>query len=364
MAADDSSLGARECWLRPAPEADPHPSIPYCVSSGASKTSSGHGSALKLPLTPKGQQQVTFDVVCNPAAGGRKAEVWLDRVVLPMLESCGHRVRKHVSASPEDLVSIGKSIVHARTDDGPLRLVLMGGDGTTSELLNALVSSEGVLPPVHLALIPLGTANALYFSCRPDADLEKPEQTIDALVKACSQPDQPGSGRLSLVSVKVLDQSGRETTQKLAHVVVSTSLHAAILRTADELRSEIEGLERFKVAFAKNATRTWRAKVTFDDATVYDPSSQTFNPFEPGSIEGEFNYFAGALVDRFEQKFVIAPLRRDAPADSIDVVVVRPPKDVGSVLMQAYNDGAHLPEVEYFRCSGWNWVRHPSRRFE
>ncbi|WFD27851.1 hypothetical protein MNAN1_002857 [Malassezia nana] len=139
-----------------------------------------------------------------------------------------------------------------------------------------------------------------------------------------------------------------DPNNRIATVVASHALHAAILRDSEALRSNYPGIERFKIASKENAATWFDATLILqplEDGHVltYDPIKHTFVPVNAalddylchgdGRVEvpGVFVYMNAMLVDRLEAEFVPAPfgglrcephLRR--PAGSVDVVVIRP----------------------------------------
>lgn len=133
------------------------------------------------------------------------------------------------------------------------------------------------------------------------------------------------------------------------HVVVSTALHANLLRTADELRAEIEGVARFKEAAQRNIGIFHSAKIRFmpatsgQDISIYSPGTRSFRPCqaaEDGTVtfDGPFAYvLATTTVDRLEPDppFLISPIvkRIQLQEGEMDVVIIRPLRD--PVIQQA-----------------------------
>lgn len=192
----------------------------------------------------------------------------------------------------------------------------------------------------------------------------------------------------------------------VAAVVVSTSLHASILRDSECLREEYPGIQRFKVAAQKNSTRWYDGHVKLFPSSstgviqIYDLATQSFI-VHPGStvddpnvnVDGPFSYFLSTVnVDRLEPSFRITPLARSIPSsgNTCEIVIVRPLRDpaisrdspeertafaqkLWTILGEAYKDGSHInlrydhygevgtegngpAVVEYVRCGGWEWI--------
>ncbi|EGG09146.1 uncharacterized protein MELLADRAFT_115838 [Melampsora larici-populina 98AG31] len=364
---------------------------------------------------------VDWHVIWNPAAGKRRAKAWLEQLVIPLLTFAGARFKVHETSLPTTNDSKNKNVhqdIFSLTPDqakpidrGHPKVILMGGDGTTYDFLNQITTydpstGKPIIPSFELLIIPLGTANALFFSAHPSAsDLNKPRNVLRSLLLALfsttAPPSEQVSKTLQLAHVRVFDSDHQLTHQAIAHVVISTALHAAILHTADQLRDspEFEGSSRFFEAFKRNNTRLWKASLLLLPITSPDSgSSSSILRYEPDDekfitisesdqdtlMEGEFSYFTSCLIDRLEANFVIAPMRSSLTYESnhsIDIVVLRPKRDirmkdlvgdelgtasahqVTEVMSGASNSGHHLqltlpdgqPTVEYFRCGGWEW---------
>lgn len=195
------------------------------------------------------------------------------------------------------------------------------------------------------------------------------------------------------------------------HIVLSTSLHAAILSDSDALREQHPGLERYKLAAAQNITVFFPAEVELIPDTQrgvrqYDPRKKAWvAPYTQDSeaggslrLNGPFTYFlTTTTTPRLEPTFVIAPtlvsLPRDEGERTTDIVILRPLRDPAvrkaiadgedggaqwaarakEVLGGAYQDGRHVgftygPNggpvedagpgdvvVETFRAAGFVW---------
>jgi hypothetical protein len=208
-----------------------------------------------------------------------------------------------------------------------------------------------------------------------------------------------------------------------SHIVLSTSLHAAILKSSEALRSSHPGVERFKIAAQENVGVFFSARVRLTKTSQgkveqYRPSARAFGaPFtaeisDEGEVvlEGPFAYFLSTTTaPRLEATFVINPTLETIPptSPSMDIVIMRPMRDPRvskaveeggekaaseawkprpwEVLGQAYNNGAHVNMlynddgsssaaenrgqaydgenvvVETFRCGGFEWTPSVSR---
>lgn len=317
---------------------------------------------------------VTAHLVINPASGALIS----DRVkvqVLSLLKdvsSLGLQLVEHETQSEGDGYSIGKEIAskcqkewesdlkkegkerermnegdgHAATgnDDDAINLIVLGGDGTTHELLDGIfnpnTSAQGEkrkLPRVNLTIVPIGTSNALYHSIYPpESQKQAFENEGKDQYKEGREADDEDSWRfnslgsmihtlksetsnqqsLSMIPLTlsltkhIPVQSTQTSTQSqsqaqsesspsisnptqqttISHLLTSHSLHASILKDSELLRQKIPTIERFKIAAQQNSIRWTSGEVTLqgqdgdekDSIMKYDRKRKEFV-----SIEGE-----------------------------------------------------------------------------
>ncbi|KAH9174251.1 hypothetical protein EDB89DRAFT_1954009 [Lactarius sanguifluus] len=286
-------------------------------------------------------------VVYNPVCGDRKGARLTTETVLPLLTSRGltpHKVAatEHAGHAGTLLLSYINGLAPPERAEG-ITLILVSGDGTLHEIVNAL------------------------YGARAEKDSSFPSLRI--VLKGLAS---------------------------FRSVVTSTSLHAAILHDSEALRASVPGIERFKIAAAQNATTWYRARARLlEPVQRYDVASGAFVTLaeEQQELLGPFAYFLSTVnVDRLEQHFRIAPLQRSLPpphgTQTMDVLIIRPLRDpslegkdgeaeregfkdrIWGALGGAYQDGAHVharyanPDgkkdgpvvVEYFRVGGWEWI--------
>jgi len=165
--------------------------------------------------------------IINTASGDKSAVVFFNE-----------HVAQHLP--PDTVVTTERNVVSLiDCSTGPLVVVLASGDGTLQEILNQL--STTTPPQLSFVLIPCGTANALYSSLFPllagDNNPAYRLQSLQAFL------DHQTPSHLPLSSVTISSPT-TVTQTSIASVVVSTSLHAAILRDSEELRDQHPGLER------------------------------------------------------------------------------------------------------------------------
>jgi len=362
-------------------------------------------------------------VIYNPVSGDRTAANLTTERILPLLVS--HDIvpdkvaaTEHVGHAGTLLLSYIDSLLPATRADG-ITLILVSGDGTLHEIVNALHSArdkqEGPFPNLRIVLIPGGTANALHSTIfppsTPSASSEAEPTLLASLLSFLSAT--PRLVPLTLAYTSTFppaspdnDKSDRGHASAdggnngvVSVVVTSTALHAAILHDSEALRASVPGIERYKLAAAQNATTWYRARARLlGPVQRYDVTADAFIPVidekeEPLELQGPFAYFLSTInVDRLEPLFRIAPLQRTQPplpgALTMDVLAVRPLRDpslegkageeererykerIWGALGGAYQGGAHVrarydtqdgkadgpPIIEYFRVKGWEWV--------
>ncbi|KAH7921488.1 hypothetical protein BV22DRAFT_1114386 [Leucogyrophana mollusca] len=352
-------------------------------------------------------------VVYNPVCGNSTAGAFFDEHVFPLLRSSSTAIDEVVCT--ENVGHAGTAVISfLETHDGDVTIILGSGDGTLHEIINALslVTLKGVrenkpASPIRLALVPCGTANALYSSFfPPDTDIENPSYRLRS-VKAFLA----GSGAVPLtLAFTTLSSPPAPTVKRpqvtVSAVVTSTALHASILHDSESLRKEIPGIDRFKVAARNNITQWYNSYVkllpipSVGVVQIYDPDTNSFLPHEDSDEDnpivdmyGPFAYFLSTVnVDRLEPAFCISPVACSIPSKhpSLDIVIVRPERDptfdmdtrekrisfaekAGMVLSAAYQAGSHIKlrygedgtihdrgrgpnVVEYIRCGGWEWI--------
>ncbi|KAF8652738.1 hypothetical protein AX16_004235 [Volvariella volvacea WC 439] len=363
-------------------------------------------------------------LIYNPVCGDGTAKSFVHEHVLPLLAHHGKQPDRvietqnaqHAGSTLLDYLLPFTTPVEASgvaVPDSPreFTVILASGDGTLHDIINHLLQhARSNLPRIHFALIPCGTANALYSAHlppRPETDITRSDYKLQSLAAyLSSRPPTPLNLAITVISPPPIPgKSLKPAETALSTVVISTSLHASILHDSEALRKEMPGIERFKVAAQQNSTRWYLSSLKLypssdqETVQVYDPQLGVFGPHpdaveqDPLDLEGPFAYFLSTInVDRLEPAFRITPFSTSIPPKEalFDVVVIRPLRDpsiswnseeartsfvskLWAVLGGAYQDGNHVKlryngkgevvvggdgelVVEYFRCAGWEWI--------
>jgi len=293
-------------------------------------------------------------------------------------------------------------------------VILGSGDGTLHEIINTLCAAElkgmrASAKPPHLrfALVPCGTANAMYSSLFPPVpDQDRTSYRLQSLQAFVNESNTiPLTLAISSLSSPPSQKPNRPKVA-ISAVVTSTALHATILHDSEALRKDMPGIERFKVAAQNNITKWYDSYVkllpvpSVGVVEIYDPARKEFVAHDEShrddpivDVDGPFVYFLSTVnVDRLEPAFRITPLHSTIPPTtaSFDIVMVRPLRGLSldldspearllfvekttAVLQGAYQDGSHVDMrygqngeigfdgdgptvVEYIRCGGWEWI--------
>ena len=288
---------------------------------------------------------------------------------------------------------------HCDRECNDISIILSSGDGTLHEIVNALLSTRPAdqshiwqRTALSIALVPSGTANALYSTLYPEFEDTTAYrlQAIQAFIR------EPYKARPLSIAETVIESSDSQTQTIYSAIVTSTSLHASILHDSEILRDEIPDLERFKVAAKNNITRWYNSDVVLLSAenggvSRYNTRTRDFELVQNETesteglhIKGPFTYFTSTVnVDRLEPSFMISSLQSKLPAATacMEIIALRPlrypsiqgdtPKErenyaeiTTAVLSAAYR-GEHADLTlkagaegiaEYFRCDGWKWI--------
>ncbi|GLB35265.1 putative diacylglycerol kinase catalytic domain [Lyophyllum shimeji] len=350
--------------------------------------------------------------IYNPVCGDGNAKPFLDQHVLPLLSQHGKIIDTLVAT--EHAGHAGHLLVDfLESREGDISVVLASGDGTLHEIINTLSSTTlkgpratSPIPRLHFALVPCGTANALYSSLfPPPAESDSVDYRLQS-IRSFVESSRTLPLTLAIATLSSPPSVTKRPQVAISSVVVSTALHATILRDSESLRKDIPGTERFKVAARNNSAKWYNSYVKLLPAPlagrvqVYDPAHQAFVDHPESDeadpivdLHGPFAYFLSTVnVDRLEPAFRVTPLARTIPPveATCELVLLRPLRDpslsrddpdarkafvpkLWEVLSGAYKDGAHIDLrygaggeivtggngpalIEYFRCGGWEWI--------
>lgn len=187
-------------------------------------------------------------VLYNPVSGDGAAKVFFEEQVFPLLQRHNKQVDK--MAATQSAEHAGQALFDfLESVQGPISIILGSGDGTLHDIINFLsavsASEERTLPELNFALVPCGTANALYSSLFPPPN-DFAQDINYKLLSVKAFLDGSPTVPLSLAITRISSSPTSKNVPKVAvsSVVVSTSLHACILKDSESLRAEMPGIER------------------------------------------------------------------------------------------------------------------------
>lgn len=126
-------------------------------------------------------------VACPKGVEARKAEI------IPKLEQRGWRVQAYETCAPEGALPEARRAVEAGTD----LVIVVGGDGTVMEAINALIGTD-----IPIAIVPSGTGNVLALNLGIPTDVP---HSLDIALTGSPHP-------IDLVEAKtqILSPAGRD----------------------------------------------------------------------------------------------------------------------------------------------------------
>ncbi|KAH8764407.1 diacylglycerol kinase catalytic domain-containing protein [Diaporthe sp. PMI_573] len=319
-----------------------------------------------------------LDVIISSKSGTGQSQKFYDAVLQPLLGALGLRGEGAPAAaiSPtggkayqvtvtQDAESVkefsrerwggdGRSVKQAGSSG---TVILLSGDGGTVDLLNGITQPMGpnLLPTI--AIIPLGTGNALFHSLHKphySAGQSAPSHLVlalQALFKGKASPlptfealFPPGS---HLVEEKRESTGTPESiTQLTGAIVASYGFHSQLVWESDTPAYRKHGDKRFGMV----------AQELLKEGHAYDASVETSSSALGNT---RFNYILATMVSNLEKTFTISPESR--PLDGQLRLVHF--GDVGGqktmeIMMAAYNNGSHVgiegvgyEAVEYIRVT-------------
>ncbi|CAN8102875.1 unnamed protein product [Discula destructiva] len=299
----------------------------------------------------------TLDVLVSVRSGTGLAEKFLDAALQPLLAILGLTSQDQTAPGNKKTynVTVTKDAntvkEFAQQRWGPNRsskpdrpetetVILLSGDGGIVDLLNGTVPSA-FLPTI--ALIPLGTGNALFHS------LHKPHYTgaptsppshlvlaLRALLRGRAAPLSTFQASFSpgahLVDNDAPDARGHAVRELTGAIVASYGFHSQLVWESDTPAYRAHGAKRFGMVAAEllKAPHGYRASVEARPA---------------GKIGGEvpFNYVLATMVSNLEKTFAISPASE--PLDGVLRLVHfggATGERTMEIMMGAYGGGKHV----------------------
>ncbi len=269
------------------------------------------------------QSHRRFLLIANPTAGGGQGKRLAEEIHKRLVHAGAH-CSIEVTAAPGHAETIARTALQRAGDDRSKRLCVVpcGGDGTTQEVVNALLNrpdAGGVL-----GLAPCGRCNdfASTFGIRPD-----PNQIVDLLL--ANQTRRVDVGRIN---------------DRYFCTIAAMGFDAAVSRYVNDTRLPFAGTLAYVFG-------TLRVLLTFKPVTVrlkYDDSS----------FEGQLFLAASANTTSYGGRMRIAP-NADITDGLLEVCLVSKLSRTGGLnLLQSVLRGRHT------ELTGVRFVRTPSLEIE
>ncbi|KEF59690.1 uncharacterized protein A1O9_04536 [Exophiala aquamarina CBS 119918] len=295
-------------------------------------------------------------VIVSVLSGRHKAQEYYDETLKPLLDDHHIEYSTHTTTSAQTVIELCRSLIIPNATQGVKQtIILLSGDGGVVDIVNTLTtdlnrSSDDVrrpsvfMKPV-IAVIPMGTANALAWSSKVAQD------ALQVLFAGTPKPLPSFQATFSPGSKLVTDEGrGRESLAEsddvesvmYGAVVASWGLHASLVAMSDTAEYRKHGLERFRMA----------AEELLKNVHVYTGKIKWRNTSDeweelPGSKHA---YILTTLVSNLEEHFQISPDTK--PLDgSLRLLHIgpEPVQDILRILGLAYQAGKHVtdPKVTY-----------------
>lgn len=308
-------------------------------------------------------------VVISTGSGAGKAKNIFQDVLQPFLSYLGLTTCEvHETQSAQTITELAHSEFIPCAQTGiDQTIILLSGDGGLVDIVDAFYnSSESMLVPPCIGLMPMGTGNAMANSIGLNCPtmglmtlLQGKPRRIPVFAASFSPRSQyiteEGRGRASICS----DQAAESEDHKVyGAVVASWGIHAALVADSDTVAYRKFGVDRFKLAAKEllcpsdgSPTHSYHAIIT-----LAKQSKGTDDQHVESMDQNEHMYVLATLVSRLERGFVISP--DTSPLDGCLRFVHFGPTspDVAMQLMsKAYQGGLHVHEkaVTYQEVEGF-----------
>lgn len=300
-------------------------------------------------------------VVISILSGQHKAKGFYEESLKPLLDRHGVTYFPHETKSARTIIELTEKIFIPNARRGVKQtIILLSGDGGIVDIVNTFTtilnrSNDDIrAPSIFLkplvALIPMGTANALAWSSGVAQD------ALKVLMEGKPQSLPSYKVRFSPGSQLVVNEGqDRETINEgdeddcvtYGAVVCSWGLHASLVAMSDTAEYRKHGVERFRMAAGQllKESHSYRGKIKW----------RTQNSDWIELPAREHSYILTTMVSNLEENFKISPAttRLDGTLRMV-ILGVEPAADIMRVLGLAYQSGQHVndPKVMYENIEG------------
>ncbi|KAL2127546.1 hypothetical protein VTI74DRAFT_10564 [Chaetomium olivicolor] len=261
------------------------------------------------------------------------------------------------------------------TRAGEKTIILLSGDGGVVDLLNGLdqTQSPSSTPPT-IALLPLGTGNALFHSlhkphysgrtpipsplvlglrtlCRGHhAPLPAFKASFSPGAKLVSAPVEPDPAAAENPSAAKDHEKETPVSHLLGAIVASYGFHASLVWESDTPAYRAHGDKRFGMAAAELLKVAHGYEARVEVRRKGEERRVSLSPNKTSGDGSKFNYVLTTLVSNLEKTFTISPASRplDGQLRLVHFGDVSGEKTM-EIMMAAYRGGEHvgMEEVGY-----------------
>lgn len=297
-------------------------------------------------------EQCAVHVVVSVASGTRQAEQFYSSRLVPVFEILGlvegQNYTLHVTTSDASITELTTKVFAPSIQEGVKQIIiLLSGDGGVIDIVNALMRCPKGAPftePV-IALIPLGTGNALAHSTKVTADntmglsaLSRGQASALPIFKASFSP---GSRLLTNEGNDAVPLDQNDSLWGC--VVASWGFHASLVADSDTTEYRKHGAARFQMA----------AKENLYPSNSDQPHSYTGLVSVRREKEGKWEkidrkdhaYVLATFASNLEKTFTISPFSK--PLDGQLRLVHfghMAADDVMDIMKAAYDGGKHVDD--------------------
>ncbi len=341
---------------------------------------------------PSKNVQANIHVIISTFSGTQKAEVFYELALKPLLDQLKTSpYAVHRTESADTISHLTRDVIQPRANQGMRQLIiLLSGDGGMVDIVNTLFSEQittnnAAIPIV--ALIPMGTGNALYnSSCRPRINKITPtsithspsrqleylseDKTYGLRTLLLGTPKplptfrvtfSPGSASISYSAssthpkhTSLSPTSPSNTSTLHGCVLTSWCLHASLISLSDAPSHRVHGSSRFSAAaksllYPPDNSPTHLYKGVVSVLNCDQSGQESWEPLRErdGSLRREHMYILATLVSNLEESFTISPHSEplDGKLRAVSIGAVGP-EEVVRLLGLAYQRGRHVDDEQ------------------
>ncbi|KAI0012946.1 ATP-NAD kinase-like domain-containing protein [Xylariaceae sp. FL0662B] len=328
-----------------------------------------------IPEHLQSGQSRQIHVVVSTGSGTGLASNFYDSVLRPLLESLGFSVSEAgtgantfsliITQNAESIRDFARNLGHDNRDGSKdstqHTIILLSGDGGVIEILNGKAPADSSETKPHLpliAMLPLGTGNALFHSLHKSVETGKglpaPSSLVQALRtlftgRAAPLPSfkadfPPGSrtitytsaGKPGADSASDLDGHADAVSYLYGAIVASYGFHSQLVWESDTPEYRKYGAKRFGMIAEQLLKESHAYKAVVELVGKDDSRTQKLD-------RNRHAYILATMVSNLEKTFAISPASRpfDGKLRLVHFGAVSGAKTM-EIMMKAYDGGKHV----------------------